>query len=453
MKLWTKGFGFSSRSKSRGHVLTLALTLSLSLASLHSPTLHADELDDQLNDICGKTLNAPPTPTTDPNVATMNAQKLNYCQAAQGASSAAGADSAMWKVWAGVGTVCTYACVASFTGLPTSEYICMGVTLAGGLADAFATKNFVSALTAIGGVGAGYIANQTINKASDSAGPNAPPKAQKDIGACLNAGIAAVQVYAKHSAMKNDEDSVRANLDSAKKLTDSAAAAVNGTFNAQNQAATATGTGNANGGGTTTHLASDISGNSNFNASSACAQARNTSNPAVIMSCAVASDRNLPGFVSSPKFAKEIQKDSGTSLADFLGKGGTPTSLMGQAMSNGMSPNQAGKLAAALSQLENNVGNYEGSGPAYAGGGGGAARPGEGDESMTQMMSTLMDQLHPGGKPGEEKKVGVSAVAFANQTRSPASVVNDKTLNIFDRVTYRYYYVGRRLVLGEAGPK
>ena len=65
-----------------------------------------------------------------------------------------------------------------------------------------------------------------------------------------------------------------------------------------------------------------------------------------------------------------------------------------------------------------------------------------------QMMAGLMDQMNP-NKKKDEKTTGVSAVIFANQTRSPAAVVEDKTLSIFDRVTYRYYYVGRRIVLGE----
>jgi hypothetical protein len=39
---------------------------------------------------------------------------------------------------------------------------------------------------------------------------------------------------------------------------------------------------------------------------------------------------------------------------------------------------------------------------------------------------------------------GVSAVILANQNRAPAAVTEDRTLSIFDRVTYRYYFVVRQ---------
>ena len=171
------------------------------------------------------------------------------------------------------------------------------------------------------------------------------------------------------------------------------------------------------------------------------------------MQCAVASDPSLPGFVKDPKFPKEFKKDTGQDLANFLTKNDSPTALMGSAMSNGFNPTQAGKLANALSEMERNVGASGTEVPSaiYASGGGGAGNGGGGEDPMAgmqDMMAGLMDQLNP-NKKKEEQKSGVSAVIFANQTRSPASVAEDKKLSIFDRVTYRYYFVGKRIVTDE----
>jgi hypothetical protein len=62
------------------------------------------------------------------------------------------------------------------------------------------------------------------------------------------------------------------------------------------------------------------------------------------------------------------------------------------------------------------------------------------------MMAGLMGQLMP--KTGEKPSSGIGAVIFANQRRGPASVAEDKTLNIFDRVTYRYYFVSKKMMGG-----
>ncbi|MGK5082120.1 hypothetical protein WDW37_02360 [Bdellovibrionota bacterium FG-1] len=452
-------------------VRTLALALSLSLLALPPPhTARADSaIDGELDAVCGKTLSQADQIQSGANAANpalgSQQQKLQYCQAAKTAQEGSHANSAMWKVWSAVGVVCTYGCVASFAGGPTSEYICMGATVAGGVTDALVTKNFTSAIMAVGGVGAGFMINQQMNKGNDQTneakeakegakeGEKATKetkevKKDKDIGACINAAMAGLQVFMKYRSMKNDDDSMQTNLDSAKKVADSNVLANNGAangYNPQGQAANGSGGGT---GGDTGNPSNPSDPNLATTRQATCASARNNPTGGTILQCAIASDSTLPGFVSSPKFNSEFKKDSGQNLGDYLTKDGPPGPMMAGASTNGMNAAQAGKLATAISDLESQVADMSMPSSTYGHNGGGGSEGGGADNSMgdmQQMLAGMMEQLNPNAKKGTAPKTGVNAVIFANKTRGPASVAEDKTLNIFDRVTYRYYFVGRRM--------
>lgn len=377
------------------------------------------------------------------------AQKIQYCQAAKSAQEAAQADSAIWKVWAGVATICTYACVASMTpAAPTSEFLCLGATVTGGVTDAVVTKQFAGALMSIGGAGTGFALNQSLN-------PDAPtpsPTNKKDIGACIGAAMAGLQVFMKYTSMQSHESAMKSNLEAAQKIAATAPGS-GGTPGYQpmpGQGANGAGGGTGGLGSPSGPTYADSSSSIAADTRSTCAAA----SAGAIMQCAVASDKTLPGFVTDPKFAKEFQKDSGQSLGSFLARNDRPGALMGAAMSNGLTSSQAAKLSSALADLENGAGTVPAPSSIYSGGGAGGGTGGEEPMAgMQEMMAGLMEQLNPNGKQ-EEKKTGVGAVIFANQTRSPASVAEDRTLNLFDRVTYRYYFVGRRMAPGEApGPE
>ena len=413
-----------------------------------APTLSSG---DNLDSICGATLRnpqpspAPGAPTTAAQDA--NTQKLQYCQAAQSAQDGADADSALWKVWAAVGVVCTYACVASFVGGPTSQYLCMGASLAGGVTDAVVSKNFTSAMMSIAGVGVGYAANQAMNSSSE-AGKKAT---EKDVGACLNAAMAALQAFMKYKSMQGQQDAVQSNLASAKAVQSSAAstqAAADSAYQPGQNGTGDNGTGANSGTNANNGLANNPTGTSS-SAKSSCSGG-GTSGGA-IMQCAVASDKTLPGFITDPKFTQEFQKDSGKSLSSFLGGNGPPGGLMAQASSNGLDAGNSAKMMAAMDAVGSSVGSFDYSaGSGYAGGGGGGGSGGgEAEPDMAAMMAGLMDQLNPNGKKKEDSNQGLREVIFANQSRTPAAVTEDRKLSIFDRITYRYYYVGRRLVLGE----
>ena len=66
--------------------------------------------------------------------------------------------------------------------------------------------------------------------------------------------------------------------------------------------------------------------------------------------------------------------------------------------------------------------------------GGGDAAP-----NMQEMMSNLMANLMPGAKANPERLTGVAALAFQNKTRGAASIPEDKSISIFDRITFRYF--------------
>jgi hypothetical protein len=50
-------------------------------------------------------------------------------------------------------------------------------------------------------------------------------------------------------------------------------------------------------------------------------------------------------------------------------------------------------------------------------------------------------------QPGEEKAAGgTTEVSEARMNRSPAAIENDRSLSLFDRVTFRYKTVSRRMI-------
>jgi hypothetical protein len=319
----------------------------------------------------------------------------------------------------------------------------------------------------------GYAANLAMNKGSAATkagteGGEQAAKKNKDIGACLNAATATIQSFSKHRSMKSGEKSAKENLESVRKLGSDAAASAGQTgFQPQGSAATA-----GIGGAVTSTSGSNITGDgsdasANAKVTSTCSAAKNGSGASDVLQCALASDRALPSFVTDPRFAKEFQKNSGTSLADFLTRDGSPGAMVGAAASNGLSGAQASKLATGLGELEAKApylaqqGGDSGAGSSmYRGGGAGGAGAEGGDAipDMGQMMAGLMgqigqmtqEQMQGGGE--NARPTGVSAVVFANKTRSPASIVEDRSLNIFDRVTYRYYFVGSRMLTANPNP-
>jgi hypothetical protein len=425
-------------------------------ALVTSPRLaHADP---DLDSTCSDVLSSAPAQSQQGSTGTQaqgdgtqpQKQKLQYCQAAKSAREGADTDRALYKVWGAIGTVCTYACTASFAGGPTNEYVCTTATIGGGATQSVLTRDFSNSLTSIAAAGGGQALNHLAGsspsapQAGDKATAAQQPK-KKDIGACLNAANAISTSFGKYKSMTSNEASSEQNLKSAAAVAANAGSNDAGGFKPAERAA---------GGGT---LATEgataggiAQGSSDAGTASPCS---NPGSGGAVLQCAVLSDRTLPSFVTSPKFADEFQKKSGQSLSSFLtGNDSSPTRAIGDTLGGAVPASQASKLATALETLNQGLGPETVSG-SYAEGSA-PAQPGSGDDAMAASLGTLTQGLQDmiagqrGAKHAETPN-GVMAVDFAYRTRSPASGANisdDKHLSLFDRVTYRYYFVGRRIV-------
>jgi hypothetical protein len=81
-----------------------------------------------------------------------------------------------------------------------------------------------------------------------------------------------------------------------------------------------------------------------------------------------------------------------------------------------------------------------------SGGGGGGRAPSSDDADLNGMMAAMMQQFAP--KTGEEQDPnnGINMVIFANKSQPAAAVAENPSLSIFDRITYRYYFVGQKIL-------
>jgi hypothetical protein len=435
--------------------------------ALESATLpvlaHASDVDA----VCGKVLSqSPQAPAAGgaPAAAGGSASsKLEYCKAAKSAEETADANSILWKVWAGVAAVCTYACVASFVGGPTNEYVCVGAQVAGGVVDAVISKEMSGAMMAIASAGGSIAINQgmkpSAEQAAKTAGKGGEQETQKDIGACIGAATATLQAVTKHKTMSDHEKIRDENLDSARAVQDDQATAVaGGGYNAAPQAQQLDSNGNpvsgGGGGG-----GGNVAGGSNDPNSPkvACGQAKASGgNSGAFISCALAADKNMPGFVRDPRFAKNFQRASGESLDDFFGKNhGSPNQAMMEATGGVLNSGQSARLSAAIAAVPESVqgdtagGTYS-SGGAEGGGGGGES--GGMDPAMAALMAQIAGMLNPEEAAAAKKQLdGVNRVHFATQKNGASAVSEDKTLSIFDRIAYRYIFVGKRMIAGGPG--
>jgi hypothetical protein len=380
--------------------------------------------------VCQSTLAAPATTTpTD---------KLHQCQAAATSRTAVKADKDLTALWGAVAGVCAVACVSSMAGIGTNQYVCAGANIAGTIADGVISKNFASALmSGAMGVGTSLITNQM---ASGVAKAGTKPK---DYGACLSAASAAYQAHGKYQAIQSDEDQEKTDLQQAVKDNSLPGTAP---FIANSALTDPGATAGSSGATANTTLPTTPSTTSAILTSAAACNGPATSG--VMIQCAMASDASIPSFVGSQQFQNELVKNSGGDLASLAGKSAGAAIMT--AAGGALSPDQLKTLASAVKGMEQSFASQVASAQYSSGGSGGTAGAGDGgDPNMTKMMSTLMGQFMPKNADGTEQKSGMAMVIFANQKRSPASVAEDKTLNLFDRISYRYYFVGKSFSGGQ----
>jgi hypothetical protein len=392
------------------------------------------------------------------------AQKLQYCKAAKSAKEAFTANDTLWKVWAAVGGVCVSACALSFAGIG-NQFVCIGVNVAAGVTDGVLTENFMGAMMAIGGSVAGYMVNESFSNNGKTAANDAQQNTkqgtskvkeafkaeQKDIGACIIAATAGIQIYMKMQAKETSKKTAETNLASAQALNESAATSTDTAVSAPTPTPDPTATNYAAGGSARPEV---ISGSSTSGSSGNPCSGLNTSNGysntniGMAISCAIASDPNLPKYVSTPKFADDFKKSSGIDLGNFLNNSSSPEGAMIAASSGVLKPDQASRLGAAMKDLGQQVARREPN-SAYSSGGGGFNHGGGSDPGMEGMLAGLMNQFMPKQEgDGSQGTSTLPQIIFANQNKPAASIPEDRTLSIFDRVTYRYYFVSPRMLQG-----
>jgi len=433
------------------HSLRTSIIILLTLSHLahadNSPVAASSLSESDFGPICQSTLDNASNPA--------NTTKLQYCQSAQSSLTAAHAEGAMWKVWAAVAGVCGAACAASFAGVG-NQFICIGVNSAAGITDAIVTKNFMNAMMAIGVSGMSYmITSNTSNNSSLSKDEKSakPPEKPKDIGACLAAATAAFQSYMSHSSEQSDLTSLKNNLASAASSDSTATGATTSVSLTSSTGTSGNGVvANSSVGGSGTlnpSSSNSLANNPNALSSTACGSTTISQNANYMVQCALAANQAIPPTVATAPFANSFQKSSGTSLNDFLTNPNLnqPGQAIAAAMGGTLNTDQAVKLAAAIKTFEQQLPTEIPNG-FYAGGGRGRSlSSGEGsDPDLGALMQGVMGQFMQKPQDTSDPNTGMASVIFANKNGTPTAVAENKQLSIFDRVSYRYFFVGARIL-------
>jgi hypothetical protein len=380
-------------------------------------------------------------------------QLSQYCNSAQSSSQGSDVDSSLYKVWGGVAAICTTACA---NPTPTLAGTCKWSNTAGTGTDAIATKNYSSALMGIaqqqvagqvGKAGTQQVAGvqQATNAdGSVATGGKPAPKPPSRMVACMNAATSSMQAVAKYKSAKSANQATAANTASAAQLASNSAGTVGSDPNEKSSGATA---------GELYEGNSPLSSGATAAAAgsaSICATAKATGQAVATIQCAVANDPTLPSYVATPQFLNDFKAATGGT--DFSNFGSDPDQSAGdaiaQAASGGLGNGTATQVAAVMKSMDNSEAPYQvaayGSTSGSDGGAPVAAAPSAEESDMTKVAEALLEQMKA-GQPGQNAEqtaaTGIQAVVFANQNRAPASIPEDKTLSIFDRVTYRYFLV------------
>jgi hypothetical protein len=393
-------------------------------------------------------LNAAGTTTANCAGAGGQSQLGQYCGSTQSSQQGSDANSSLWKVWGGVSTVCITACMS---GNPAGAQACSVSAKGGSVTQGVVTKNYASGLTSIAQSQGTSMVSSKINGASDKPQTDADGKPieqspeQKAAAdkkkarnvACSGAATATAQAITNYRSMQTSSQAAAQTTKAAASLDSSATETIGGASSFANSRGTIGGSGKE--GMSSAASAGGIA--------STCASARQTSNVAETIQCAVASDPTLPAIVTSGQLPAAFTKASGTAFSAFgSDPNQSPSDAIAQAVAGSLNTTDGLKVAALIKNMEGDLMNDDGGMYASAGGSG-AGKSDEPENAAAQ--AELQDQLKDmmGKMQGAQEKAdpGISAVIYANQNRSPVSVTEDKSLNIFDRVTYRYYFVVKQL--------
>lgn len=471
---------FARLLKNTAYVLFLGqLVLALTASSAHAyscptgtPSPVPSPGPGDMNNICGCSLSQP-APANQNSTAY---QKYSSCQAAASDLKTYNADSALWKVWVAVAGVCASACVGL---LPYLGAVCQTFNLATSAADGIMNNDLQNALTNIlfsGGSeaithGASLLTGKTRQEQAQAAQEAEAKQAaavekneaksirqkmanNRDTASCVTTAMAAMQAYSDNNSMKTALASLTSDLATAESYNSgatpvAAATAVGGGGTGSDGSQNVISGGNPIGAAAT----QDTSGGSG----DTCSQAQSDSS--MITSCAATAGSNMPSTVTSPQFGGGFQQATQMPLNSFLGNASSPGQALAAAMDPSLDPDQQAELGAVLQQMDDNPPSLPndadnlGDANTYAAAAAGDPNGGAPNDQNLATIANILGQMNGNKKGGpngaiDPSQIGLARVIFANQKRGPASLPMDRTLSIFDRVTFRYHFVGLRMLDG-----
>ncbi|MEK7692181.1 MAG: hypothetical protein AAB425_14290, partial [Bdellovibrionota bacterium] len=300
-------------------------------------------------EICGTVVDEKSCELAAAATVTADSQKFYHCQAACAAKKAKDKSLGLGIAWGSVAAVCTGACVSSLAGMGTEQLVCIGASVAGGVATGIVEKDFAQAIMGLAGAAGSFMINKTIGKdlpanpsgkdenlgaesvsktrATDDVKP--PKDKDKDIGACVAAATAGIQTFTRFKTMSESNKTLQASLASAA-AEDSTGTSTSGTTTTT-PSGSGSGTDTTTTGGTTT--TASATGESSSSDTGSCT----TNATSGTMACAAATDGNMPSWVTSPKFEKEFEDQTGVKLSDYLNSGANdPREILGATMGSGL---------------------------------------------------------------------------------------------------------------------
>ncbi len=367
------------------------------------------------------------------------AQRKTHCDAIRGYEKSIDENKVMVKMYAVMGGICTAECVASFFAAgnpppPLNRVVraaCPAMSIGLSVYEAARAKDLASSLMGIGG---------SLASTAAAVPGILKPEENADLGACLTAAMSALQVFIRDQSISSNRSSIAAEIKALKELKGEGSAFSGSLSGGVGDAGSAA--------PITSNLGDGKSGEDTPEDSraSACGEAANGGGFGAHISCASAMDSSFGSAMNRSRFPQDAENALGMSPDDFVKKDLGPKPMLVAAMGGALPSSSVGDLAAAIEKAAEGE-HVEGA--SYSGGGGGGGSGGSDDPNIAGMLEGILGSLGPGmpGKDGEkDPNAGLKAVIFANQKRKGDQVAEDRGLSIFDRITYRYYFVGHRML-------
>ncbi|MEO7163388.1 MAG: hypothetical protein ABI041_10755, partial [Bdellovibrionia bacterium] len=410
---------------SKLHTFNRAVATLLILTLMIQPSLSQADDSPSVDAACSSTFANASTAKESDN------QKLDQCKAGKSAQNGYQANDALWKVWAAVSAFCGAACAASVGGVLPSplNHACTVADITVAVADAIVTKEYMSILSHIMGVGmsvglgAAASSGKGAEKGAEKGGNGAKlaktvkrgtevvdeiedvKKGSKSnsVAICLMAVMAGATSAMKFTAAKTGKDTVRSTLDSIAKYQDNRSVVAPANMDIASETSGMAATGGKQG---STKGSAGQSGPAG--GSSSCAQGAAGGNGEAVLQCAQTSAASsMPGLISDPQFEKSFQDTTGIALNNFLANATTPASAISAGMSNKLTPSQGSAMEQLLQKMtadaaanapadSGNLAHSEThSDGSYSSGGGGAhgAAAAEAEPDMMAMMAGIMSQF------------------------------------------------------------